>query len=177
MKLRYRLDQLEYTEPLSNDSVDLVMRLLSDLVQTTHTSRIYKTQLDAALKEQDAIREQVDPLKQELVRITQENNHLHTDLIKMADQRDATKRQTVATSRKLETAIHELKFMNSQLKANCKSAQQDATKSRQMVEDLFRKFNIVQPEGAGRIGQGSKQNKLFQRLQKIDIETGLGILN
>jgi chromosome segregation ATPase len=168
---RHRLDQLEYTEHLDKDSVALVSRLLADLIQTTVTCRQYKSQLDIGLKEQEAIKEQQTPLKNEIARLTAENNHLHRDVVKLEDDIDLQKREWVAQVRKLETKISELQFTNSQLKQNIVQVRDQESKTRLQVEDLLRRVDVVVPEVAGNT---IKQKKLFQRVQKIDIETGLG---
>ena len=77
MTLRYRLDQMEYLEYLHVDSVDLVQRLLSDLIQTTESARNFKNQLEIARNEKAIAEEQLYPLRQELTRLTAENNQLH----------------------------------------------------------------------------------------------------
>jgi hypothetical protein len=75
--LRFRLDQLEYKEHLDTSSVLLVQRLLSDLIQTTESTQTYKSKYDLAIHEKTLAEEQVLPLKNELCRITAENNQLH----------------------------------------------------------------------------------------------------
>jgi chromosome segregation ATPase len=167
VKIRYRLDQLEYTEFLHPESVTLVSRLLSDLVQTTQTSRVLKQQLDDALKEHEITKEQLIPTKQELVRITQENNHLHNDLIDMADQRDLVQRQTKQTIKKLESQLTEMKFVHSQLQQRVVETQEEKSKLRWEMEDLLRIQN----------GESQKKKKWFQRVPKIDLETGLAPLD
>ena len=77
MTLRFRLDQMEYHEYLAPDSVDLIQRLLADLIQTTDSARTFKTQLELARNEKNIAEEQVFPLRQELSRLTAENNQLH----------------------------------------------------------------------------------------------------
>jgi hypothetical protein len=57
--IRHRLDQLEYNEPLGPESLSLVQRLLSDLIQTTETARKFKTQFDVVVQEKALVQEQV----------------------------------------------------------------------------------------------------------------------
>ena len=64
--LRHRLDQLEYVEPLGLESLGLVQRLLSDLIQTTETARKFKTQFDVVVQEKALVQEQVSALRRVL---------------------------------------------------------------------------------------------------------------
>ena len=75
--LRHRLDQMEYSEFLAKDSVDLVQRLLADLVQTTETARSFKALLETATNDRILAEEQVGPLRVEIGRLSSENNTLH----------------------------------------------------------------------------------------------------
>jgi chromosome segregation ATPase len=167
VKIRYRLDQLEYTEYLHPDSVALVTRLLSDLIQTTQSSRVLKQQLEDAIKEHEITKEQLIPTQQELVRITQENNHLHKDLIDMADQRDLVQRQTKSTVKKLESQLSEMKFVHSQLEQRVLESHQEKSKLQWHMEEVLR-LQSHEP---------AKKKKFFQRVPKIDLETGLSPLD
>jgi hypothetical protein len=50
---------MEYPEYLHPDSMDLVQRLLADLIQTTESSRTFKSQLDIAQSDKILAEEQV----------------------------------------------------------------------------------------------------------------------
>jgi hypothetical protein len=49
--LRSRLEKLGYVEPFSYDSVDLVLRLVNDLVQTTESCRQMKQSFESERQE------------------------------------------------------------------------------------------------------------------------------
>jgi hypothetical protein len=57
--LRNRLNQLEYYDDFGLDSVPLIQKLLSDLIQTTEAARKFKAQLDVAAQEKSLAQEQV----------------------------------------------------------------------------------------------------------------------
>nr|KAJ3420272.1 v-type proton ATPase 16 kDa proteolipid subunit 2 [Polyrhizophydium stewartii] len=176
LTLRHRLDQLDYREYLHPDSLDLVQRLLVDLVQTTETARTFKNQLELAAADRDAAQEQIQPLRQELARLTAENNHLHSDLIALADERDARERRTATNARNLETQMADMRFMASQYAHRVEEEQRRAEETRNKVEEVLGRIGVVQSVPAGKPASSSaaaKAEKMFQRLQKIDIETGL----
>lgn len=78
LTLRHRLNQLNYPQHLHADSLDLVQRLVADLVQTTASARDFKQQLEIAQNAVGVAEEQVGPLRGEMKRLTAENNQLHT---------------------------------------------------------------------------------------------------
>jgi hypothetical protein len=57
--LRNRLIQLEYYDDFSSDSVPLIQKLLSDLIQTTEAARKFKAQVDVLAQEKVLAQEQV----------------------------------------------------------------------------------------------------------------------
>lgn len=174
LTLRFRLDQMEYSEYLSADSVDLVQRLLADLIQTTESARTFKTQVANARNEQMLAQEQVMPLRQELARLTSENNQLHKDLIAMSDERDKRERAIERNAHNLKSHASDLQFLSTQYahKVDHEKKRADMTVSK--VQDLFGRIGMAQDQPSGKAAKGNAE-KIFQRLQKIDIETGLGI--
>jgi hypothetical protein len=106
--------------------------------------------------------------------LTAENNQVHRDLIRIADERDARERRAQTIIRKNEAEISDLKFMAAQCNAKLATERQKLNDERKRVEDLVSKMGGVGGTD-GRNGQkGSKGNQLFNTLQKIDLETGLG---
>lgn len=57
--LRSRLNQLEYYDDFSLDSMPLIQKLLSDLIQTTEAARKFKAQVDVLAQEKSLANEQV----------------------------------------------------------------------------------------------------------------------
>ncbi|KAI8926969.1 hypothetical protein BC831DRAFT_511187 [Entophlyctis helioformis] len=180
LTLRHRLDQLSYTHHLDPSSVDLVRHLLADLIQSTDSARSLKSQLELCVQERDAAAEQVRPLRSEIGRLSAENNGLHADLVAMADERDAREKRNAAARRAVEAQMSELRFMVGQYAARVETEQRRAEDARTRVEDVIGRVGGTGTAGtAGGAGgtaaakKGSKAEKMFQRLQKIDIETGL----
>ncbi|KAL5033378.1 hypothetical protein BDV3_000368 [Batrachochytrium dendrobatidis] len=176
--LCHRLAQLSYPHHLDPSSMELVQHLLSDLLQTTETARSLQNQLDLTTREVQATTDQIQPLRREISRLTNENNHLHLDLIRMADERDARAKRAADNIRKADSQTADLRFMSCQYQARVVEEQRKVEDARTKVESVFGRIGLTQSAKLGQGGGKSKGNetkteKMFQRLQKIDIETGL----
>ncbi|KAJ3035122.1 hypothetical protein HDV00_004293 [Rhizophlyctis rosea] len=123
----------------------------------------------------------------EIARLTAENNHLHADIIKLADERDARERRAAQSARRLESQVADLRFMASQYAHRVEVEHKRVEESRQKAEDALAKLQLFNapPAGKSKIRRPSQKtsskadgatvqlDKLYQKLQKIDIETGL----
>ncbi|KAJ3300836.1 hypothetical protein HK104_000030 [Borealophlyctis nickersoniae] len=181
--LRHRLDQLDYKEQLPHDAVPLVRKLLADLIRSTETARRFKNEAEMKERDKGGIEEQVAPLRQEIARLTAENNHLHSDLIRLADERDARERRTAQAARRMESQAADLRFMTSQYAHRIEVEQKRVEEARSKAEEAMAKMGAIHAAAAGgkdggkdkkgSKGVNAKAEKLFQKLQKIDVETGL----
>ncbi|KAH6564305.1 hypothetical protein BASA83_011775 [Batrachochytrium salamandrivorans] len=176
--LRHRLDQLQYPQYLDKSSMDLVQQLLADLVQTTDTARSLQSQLDLVTLQVQTTDDQIHPLRREIARLTSENNHLHRDLIHMADERDVSSKRTTDAARLVDSQTADLRFMASQYQHRVVEEQRKLEDTRAKVEGVLGR--IGRAPGVKATNRTSKTSntmstteKMFQRLQKIDIETGL----
>ncbi|KAJ1560903.1 hypothetical protein HK405_005560, partial [Cladochytrium tenue] len=155
--LRHRLAQLDYTDPFSPDSARLIERLLADLVLTTDSMRKFKQQAERAQRDKAALEEQV-----------------HLDLIKMADERDSRERRAVQLARRTEAETAELRFTVAQYSMQLEQEQNRGQVERQRVEEAFAKMGMFSTGATSKTkSKKTKEFKLFEKLQKIDIETGL----
>jgi hypothetical protein len=57
--LRHRLNQMDYKELFTQDSLYLVKRLFADLIQTTEAMRKFKAQAERSRQEKAGLEEQV----------------------------------------------------------------------------------------------------------------------
>ncbi|KAJ3299289.1 hypothetical protein HDU76_006357, partial [Blyttiomyces sp. JEL0837] len=171
--LRHRLNQLGYKESFTWESSNLIQHLLSDLIRTTESLRKFKTQSERVAQEKAGLEEQIKPLRTEIARLTAENNQVHLDILRIADERDARDRRFQQITRKMETEAGDLKFMNSQLAHKLDIEHRKNEEQRERAEDVFKKMGILSKETARSDSKGGKVNKLIERLQKIDLETGL----
>ncbi|KAI9146414.1 hypothetical protein BKA69DRAFT_22947 [Paraphysoderma sedebokerense] len=140
--LRQRLDQLEYRDPFRPDSMRLIQKLLSDLIQTTESCKRLKLSKDNLIQEKKSLEQTLEPLRTEISRLTAENNQLHVTIINETDKRESQAKKTAIVIRKLENEISDLKFLNSQYLNRIHAEQKRADDERKRVEDLFKKWGI-----------------------------------
>ncbi|KAJ3175827.1 hypothetical protein HDU87_005655 [Geranomyces variabilis] len=180
--IRHRLDKLGYTESLQPEAVPLVKRLLADLLVTTDTCRSLKAESDRWGADAGHIEGQIPPLRSEISRLTAENNHLHRDLVRLADERDEASRRTQQSTRRLESQTADLRFVASQYAHRVESEQKKVEHARRKAEDALAKMGLFEKsvndahhraKAQGDDNVAARAEKLFQRLQKIDIKTGL----
>ncbi|KAJ3105156.1 hypothetical protein HDU97_008438 [Phlyctochytrium planicorne] len=186
--LRYRLAQLGYREDFPNGAIPLIRRLFHDMVMTTETARKFKHQMERVQSERAGMEEQVQPLRKEISKLTNENNRVHIESIRLSEDRDAFARRSQQLARKTENEIGDLRFMNTQYAQRLSAEQKRGEDERRRVEEAFLKMGLIFNHdtsdvvtAAGTIAgakggnkKGEKRSeKLYQRLQKIDLETGL----
>ncbi|KAJ3283978.1 hypothetical protein HDU79_008621 [Rhizoclosmatium sp. JEL0117] len=161
-------------------SAALIRHLLADLVQTTDSARRFKSEAEKARREKAALGEQVAPLRAELARLTAENNAVHLDLVRMSDDRDARDRKAADQLRRAKLEQDDLKFMAAQYAQKLSAEQKRNAEDREKAEQTMAKLGLFDTS----LGNSSKklgsldakkkqQETLLERLQKIDIDTGL----
>ncbi|KAJ3414954.1 hypothetical protein HDV05_005785 [Chytridiales sp. JEL 0842] len=171
--LRHRLLQLDYHEDFGPESMNLVRRLLADLVQTTDSARKFKNQAERVQQEKSDLEEQVQPLRSEISRLTAENNKVHLDLIRIADERDARERRAQTIIRKNDSEILDLKFMAAQASTKLSMERQKAEEDRKRSEELISKVGLLVASEGKSNTKSSRYEKNLNIMQKIDLETGL----
>ncbi|KAJ3396651.1 hypothetical protein HDU92_002277 [Lobulomyces angularis] len=170
---KHRLEQLDYgSYNFDKNSLPLINRLLSDLISATDAAKKFKSKLDIQVTESENWKQQLDPLRSQLSKITNENNKLHKDILTLnctATERDRRNQQL---SKKQQDEYEDLKFVNSQLRQTIVNEKEKHEKFREKIEETLTRQGIITEK--------PKKNKppLFnsqalQKLQKIDIETGL----
>ena len=91
--------------------------------------------------------------------------------MKLTDEQDKQGRSTDNRIRQLESNNSDLRFLNSQFSHQVEQEKKRADAAHNKAEEVFGRIGLVQ-ESAGK-NASSRAEKIFQRLQKIDIETGL----
>ena len=183
--LRLRLDQLEYRDTFSIDSMTMVQRLLGDLIQTTETCQRLKVKVEEVAGDKKHISEQVskdqcififygrhltillkkiEPLRHEIARLTSETNQLHLGLIQSQDEKDIHQKKLLLVVRNYESQIDDLKFMNSQYLIKISMEQKRTEVEKSKVQELFQKQGLIDKDGKGTI--------LFRRHDSMRIKPG-----
>ena len=115
VKLKRKLEELHYFEPLGVESVALVEKLVSDVCTTTEQYQIVRHKAERMQHDHSAYHAKSQPLSRENSRLLAENSELHLELIRAkeeADERDHAKQTQL---KKLEGEEKDLRFINSQL--------------------------------------------------------------
>ena len=90
----------------------------------------------------------------------------------MADEKESRDRRAQIYAKTLETQTSDLRFMTTQYAARLEQEQKRADEARDRAEQLLSKLGLFQ-QMKGQKATATAES-LFQRLQKIDVETGLG---
>ena len=91
--LRKKLGAMNYHQLLTAGSVELVEKLLSDLVVTTTSYADLRKKLDPLQASLTRAETALEPLRQENARVVRENNELHADLVRQAEDMHARERE------------------------------------------------------------------------------------
>jgi hypothetical protein len=90
----------------------------------------------------------------------------------MSDEREKRERNVEDFTRKLHSQTSDLRFLSTQYAHQVELEKKRADTCHNKVEDVFGRIGMVNNEGTAKSKTGNT-DKIFQRLQKIDIETGL----
>lgn len=168
--IRHRLDQLGYASYGIQD-IQLIGRLVSDLISATEAAKQCKQAADLAVVQKETFQLQLDPLRAELAKITAENNKLHSDFCTQSTTFAAREKRAQQILKQSQADYSELLFVNSQLLHNIDTLKQKGEADRLKMEESMLKAGILSEKPKTK--QAQNMDKLFQKLQKIDIETGL----
>jgi len=114
---------------------------------------------------------QLDPLRSELSKITAENNKLHADFITLQTTGTAREKRAQLIVKQHQADYSELQFVNSQLLHALEAQKLRHEADRQRMEESLQRYGIVSVKQ--KAAKPQHIDKVFQKLQKIDIETGL----
>ncbi|XP_054259744.1 centrosomal protein of 135 kDa-like [Macrosteles quadrilineatus] len=102
LKVRNKLDDLGYLQPLSFESVMLVDKLLCDLLETKKNLQHYKNVAQQSMEACSELRVGVGPYKEDNTRLIKENNDLRQKLLKARESIEDTRVELGKEIRKLE---------------------------------------------------------------------------
>lgn len=137
--LKARLDQLHYSQPLGEESVALVEKLLADLLNTTEGFQKLKTQMAQVEKQLDADQIALIPLKKENERVVKENNQLHMEIIESKEKLESVEKSWRATTRKLEDEIDDLRLVSQQKEFKIDSINKENLKLKERLASTMEK--------------------------------------
>ena len=118
--LKSRLDQLQYTQPLSFDSSPLVERLLNDLLKTSEGFQQIKAENKEYSNQISNFEKILDPLKRENNRLIKVNNDLHLEMMGVKEKADDNDNKWRCTVKTLESETGDFKFVIERLRSDVK---------------------------------------------------------
>ncbi|CAH8575561.1 unnamed protein product [Schistosoma haematobium] len=165
-KLRKRLDQLGYKQPLGLDSLPLVERLFYDLVWTTENLRKVRSELSSQIQIRSTVEDYIAPYKADNGKLIRENNEINHHLMVLRQDYEENIRGLKGECRRLENENEDMKYFNSQCLDKIHNYEREA---KRMIEQILylqeKNFQAVvyTPDG------GKKQ--LPFRRQRMDIDS------
>ena len=134
--LKARLKEREIGGLLPVQAVPLVERLFDELVATQERASQAVRNHEQSRQEFLSSEQQLQPLKEDNVRLLHENNALHLELIHEAEREDEQHQQLQIETDKLKTQNTQLAFLNSQFHQKAEAAEAEAVKLRERIAEL-----------------------------------------
>ena len=166
--LRRRLDQLGYKQPLGLDAVPLAERMLCDLLHTTESLREAEHHLSTHQRERDVFSQHVEPYKQDNAKLVQENNTLHSKIIKAKEGNEAKMRELKSTLKRMDHENTDLKFLNSQYLSRVRQQEREC-------HSKSEKINLLQEKNQSAVIQtpGGSKRQVPPRRQRMELDSFL----
>ena len=114
LHVKRSLEVLGYKDPLGIDSVQVVNKVLNDLIKTTEAFKKLQDERNLLKDQIKSQNEIVLPLRNENMKLTKENNELHNEIIKLKDNIDNKNLNNNDDIKKYEDENNDLKFLNNQ---------------------------------------------------------------
>ena len=166
--LRRRLDQLGYKQPLGLDGVPLTERMLCDLLHTTESLREAEHQLSTHQRERDVFSQHVEPYQQDNAKLVQENNSLHSQIIRAKEGNEAKMRELKCTLKRMDHENTDLKFLNSQYLSRVRGQEREC-------QSKSEKINFLQEKNQSAVIQtpGGSKRQVPARRQRMELDSFL----
>ncbi|VDN24740.1 unnamed protein product [Dibothriocephalus latus] len=133
LKVRCTLDNLGYKQPLGMDSLPLVEKIITDLVNAKDTLSRTKHELESRAETVGRVEEFIAPYKSDNARLVKEINLTHKDMDDLRLKYDETVRDMASKIRNLESLNSDLQFFNSQCLNKLKAYESE---TKRMAEQL-----------------------------------------
>ncbi|XP_045766581.1 centrosomal protein of 135 kDa isoform X1 [Maniola jurtina] len=178
--LKRKLEELGYNSTLPVDAVPLVECILADLLQTTRSLQHYMDLSKEALLQRDSLLMEAEPYKCDNVRLIQENNQLHRELMQLKEEnlkvtRDSRRKIKALTDElsKKETLISKLQhdIRDLSLRGLCAETLSSRNKRKDGGDYQVSKICICNDEKTVFADKDiSELNKVIQSLQERNSE-------
>ncbi|XP_043584009.1 centrosomal protein of 135 kDa-like isoform X1 [Bombus pyrosoma] len=156
--VRKHLDSLGYKQALTLDSLPLIEKLLADLIQTTESLKHFKSIAQENIEAYTQLQSTIDPYKCDNVRLVQECNQLHLDLIKEKECHQKQIKDLKKEIYKLERECNDLQLASSRNLHRIKELEAVSAKKSKRILELQGK--CLKPS-VSNVGLVSKKRPVF----------------
>ncbi|XP_011329038.2 centrosomal protein of 135 kDa isoform X2 [Ooceraea biroi] len=133
--VRKHLDNLGYQQALPLDALPLIEPLLADLIRTTDSLKYFKALAKENIEACNQLQLTVDPYKCDNVRLVQECNQLHSDLIEAKEMHQKQIKDLKKQIHRLECECNDLQLASSRNIHKIKELEvESAAKSKKILE-------------------------------------------
>ena len=136
--------------PLGPKSAPLVSRMLSDLLMITTSNKELSVKTTTLMSERDILAAEISPLRSENRRLVRENNQLHLEIIRQAEDFDRRERGLQQMMKKNEGDMKDATFISNQ--------------NNQLVEKYENEINSLMNDKMGKL------DKLMSMLENKKID-------
>eukprot|EP00696_Hemimastix_kukwesjijk_P018098 gnl/Hemi2/6893_TR2348_c0_g1_i1.p1 gnl/Hemi2/6893_TR2348_c0_g1~~gnl/Hemi2/6893_TR2348_c0_g1_i1.p1 ORF type:complete len:1011 (+),score=345.74 gnl/Hemi2/6893_TR2348_c0_g1_i1:154-3186(+) len=141
VQLQKNLHALNYVDRLTVECVPLVEKLFADLTRTTTSYQRLESQLKQQAQEVLDWQVQAQPLRKENARVIRENNQLHLEMIRQAEEHDTAMKELQARVKKMQAETEELMFVFKQQEKRLHETESELNSCKKRME-------LVLPERA-----------------------------
>jgi len=170
---RRELEAMEYFEYLGMESLELVRKLLADLVMTTESHESQQERIQSLEKEVKLAQEDALGLRKENSRLVRENNQLHLEMIARAEELDAKERDLMAQVRDAKDELAKVDFLKDQFKKRMEEAEEQLSRSRDDTdghEAGSRALTDTMKKYGSTAGSDRKAEEMQEKLRKVTRE-------
>ncbi|KAK9762673.1 hypothetical protein K7432_011367 [Basidiobolus ranarum] len=146
-ELADRLRTLGYTEPFDRESTTLVSRLLSDLSHISETCQLLQEQLVDVENNTNEIQNR--NLRNEVSKLTAENNQLHNELVTGLDRYEDTQREISRIKKEHEIELENIRFMTTQYNLKLQEEREKTRAEQKKLEDFLIRNRVLEKKAVG----------------------------
>ena len=160
--LKDKLEALNYLQPLGIESAPLVEKLLSDLILTTESYRNLERAANKQGQSLNLLQGQLQPLRGENSRLVRENNQLHQEMIRRAEEFELREQAWEQEANRSKGQAKDAKFLRSTDADRILKQQKEISELRSRISQLLERNMVATSTGHG---GGKKKNAMVREWQ------------
>lgn len=137
--LRIKLEALGYKQPLGIESVPLVETMLNEVIKTAEAFEKRSNEIGKVKEQLKKEKASILPLKNENMRLVEENNDLHKELIKLKEIQDNHEFAISEAVSKLNAEKEEIRYLLLQKEQKMKITESEKNKLQKKLNEVISK--------------------------------------